>query len=207
MDLDDIGVVHFSGEVKMWHRILAATSLESGDRRREVSHALDATNGEGGETGDVAFAERLMSYQRGHDLWIAKNAASEDYLFHGCRREGHKIFVGNKDITGALDLMVQKVLGVAVRATRVWNECYEKLAWPTLLEELTKPRVPEGCFDVGTCVEVSWCSHETVRWLPAQVLGVHGSNKHYAVRFERGGEWGDTERNVHPERVRLPTAC
>ena len=47
-------------KVKMWHRILAATSAESEDRRREVSHALADTNGEDGGTGDVAFAERLM---------------------------------------------------------------------------------------------------------------------------------------------------
>ena len=62
------GVVHFSGEVKMWHRISAATSSESEDRRREVSHSFAATNGEDGGSGDVAFAGRLMSYQRGHAL-------------------------------------------------------------------------------------------------------------------------------------------
>ena len=177
MDLEDIGVVHFSGEVKMWRRILAATSLESGDRRREVSHALDATNGEGGETGDVAFAERLMSYQPGHDLWISKTAEPEHYQYYGCRRDGRRIFTGEKDITDALDLMAQKVLQVAERAAKVWRECYEKLAEPGLLEELQKPRVPEGCIQLGTCVEVSWPigqgSHETVRWFQAQVLGVH----------------------------------
>ena len=40
MNLENIGVVHFSGELKMWHKILAATSSESEDQRREVSHAL-----------------------------------------------------------------------------------------------------------------------------------------------------------------------
>ena len=41
MDLADIGVVHFSGEVKMWHRILKATSSGSSeDQRREVIHEL-----------------------------------------------------------------------------------------------------------------------------------------------------------------------
>ena len=209
MDLEDIGVVHFSGEVKMWHRVLKATSLESEDRRREVIHELATMDDNDGGNGDVVFAERLMSYQRGHSLWIAKNAAEEDYLFHGCRREGDKIFVGNKDITGALDRMVSKVLGVAVHATKVWNECYEKLASPGLLEELQNPHVPKDCFKLGTRVEVRWRmgqgSHETERWLPAQVLGVH-DNKDYVVRFERWDDWGDTERHVHPERVRLPAA-
>ena len=209
MDLEDIGVVHFSGEVKMWHRILEAASLESGDRRREVSHALDATNGEGGEAGDVAFAERLMSYQRGHDLWISKTAEPEHYQYYGCRRDGLWIFTGKKDITDALDLMAQKVLQVAERAAKVWRDCYEKLAEPGLLEELQKPRVPEGCIQLGTCVEVSWPigqgSHETVRWFQAQVLGAH-DNKDYVVKYHRGGDWGDTERHVHPERVRLPRA-
>ena len=48
MNLEDIGVVHFSGEVKMWHRILEATATDSSERddqRREVSHALANNNG------------------------------------------------------------------------------------------------------------------------------------------------------------------
>lgn len=60
------GVVHFSGEVKMW--ISAAASSESEDRRREVSHSFATTNGEDGGSGDVAFAGRLLSYQHGHAL-------------------------------------------------------------------------------------------------------------------------------------------
>ena len=175
MDLEDIGVVHFSGEVKMWHRILAATSLESEDQRREVAHELATMYGEDGRSGDVAFAEGLMSYQRGHAVWISKTAEPEDYPFHGCRREGQRIFVGDKDITHALDRMAQKVLAVGVRATEVWNDCYEKLAGHWLLEELQKPRVPEGCFDLGTHAEVSWTmgqgSRETVRWWPAPSIG------------------------------------
>ena len=220
LNLQDIKVVHFSGEVKMWHRILTPSStLESGDRRREVSHALAGVNGED----DVAFGERLMSYQRGHALWVSKTAEPEDYQFYGCRREGKRIFVGEneKDITHALDQMVQRVLEVAVEAAKVWHECYLELAdhYPDgpdlLLNCLQKPCVPEGCFHLGTRVEVSWemgqGSHATVRWLPAQVLAVH-DNRHYVLRYERRldwGDWGDTERNVHPDRVRLrllPTA-
>ena len=208
LKLEDIGVVHFSGEVKMWHRILAATSSASEDRRRQVSHALATTNGEDGESGDVAFAERLMSYQRGHALWISKTADLEDYQEHGCRRDGSRIFAGEKDITQSLDWMVQRVLEVAARASKVWRESYEKIAEPGLLEELQKPTVPEGCFDLGSRVEVSWTmgrdSRATVRWFPAKVLGIH-DNKDYVVRFERGGDWGDTERHVHPNRVRPMT--
>ena len=208
LNLEDIGVVHFSGEVKMWHRILAATSSASEDRRRQVIHALAATNGQDGESGDVAFAKRLMSYQRGYALWVSKTADLEDYQDHGCRRDGPRIFAGEKDITQSLDWMVQRVLEVAVRASKVWRECYERLAEPRLLEELQKPNVPEGCFDLGSRVEVSWtigqASRATVRWFPAKVLGVH-DNKDYVVRYERGGDWGDTERHVHPERVRLLT--
>ena len=211
LNLQDIKVVHFSGEVKMWHRILTASStLESGDRRREVSHALAGMN----DDDDVAFGERLMSYQSGHARWISKTAEPEDYRFYGCRREGQRIFVGEneKDITHALDQMAQRILEVAVNAAKVWHECYAELAdpWPDLLDNLLKPCVPEGCFPLGTHVEVSWDmgrgSHATVRWLPAHVLAVH-DNKHYVLRYERSrdwGDWGDTERNVHPDRVRLP---
>ena len=105
MNLEDIAVVHFSGEVKMWHRILVATSSsKSEDQRREVIHALasDAMNGEDGGSEGAAFAEQLMKDQRGHDPWMSKTAAPEDYRYYGCRRVGQRIFVGNKDITHAL---------------------------------------------------------------------------------------------------------
>ena len=212
--LEDIKVVHFSGEVKMWHRILTpSNTLESGDQRREVSHALASMNGED----DVAFAERLMTHQRGHALWISKTAEPKDYQFYGCKKDGQRILVGEneKDITPALDQMVQRVLEVAVKAAEVWHECYVELAdpWPDLLDNLQKPSVPDGCFQLGSRVEVSWDmgqdSHGTLRWLPAHVLAVH-DNKHYVVRYERRcdwGDWGDTERHVHPDRVKLlPTA-
>ena len=182
-----------------------------------MSHVLVPGIDDHGGNGDVVFAERLMSSQRGHALSIAKNADSAAYHdFHGCRREGDKILVYEKDITHVVDQMVKKVLTVAVHATKVWYACYQKLAGPDhdfeFLEELQKPRVPEGCLDLGTFVEVSWTmwegsSHERLKWFPAQVLGVH-DNKTYVVRYlyERGGDWGDTERHVHPERVRVPTA-
>ena len=211
MNLEDIGVVHFSGEVKMWHRFLATTSTDSEDRRRKVSHVL-ATNGEncGSEDeDDEAFAKQLMSYQRGHALWISKTAEPEDYHFHGCSCAGKRIFVGDKDITNVLDRRVQRVLEIAVHATKVWRKCYEELADPGLLKQLQNPWVPEGCFHLGSCVEVSWTmgqgSHAAVRWLAAWVLGVH-DNMDYVVRYERGGDWGDTERHVCRERVRLPVA-
>ena len=209
MNLEDIGLVHFSGEVKMRHRFLEATvSAEGGDRRREVHHALTWNGEGGGNEDDVAFAGRLMSYQRGHALWISKTGDPEDYLKHGCIREGQRIFVGNKDITHAFDSMVQRVLHVAVRATKVWRECFEQLLYPELLHQLQNPAVPEGCYDIGTHVEVSWAMgqgrHVDVRWFPARVLSVH-ENKEYVVMFDRGGDWGDTERNVHSERVRLHT--
>eukprot|EP00434_Breviolum_minutum_P025766 symbB.v1.2.022777.t1/scaffold2059.1/size90859/5 len=178
MNLEDIGLVHFSGEVKMWHRFLEATgSAEEEDRRREVHHALTWNGEGGGNEHDVAFAGRLMSYQRGHALWISKTGDPEDYLEHGCRREGQKILVGEQDITHVLDSMVQRVIDIAVRATKVWSECFEQLLYPELLQQLQNPAVPEGCFPLGTHVEVSWAMgqgrHVDVRWFPAQVLGVH----------------------------------
>lgn len=78
-NFEDSVVVHFSGEVEMWHRILVATSSKSEDQRREVSHALAATNGEDGGGEDVTQ----------HNL--------EDYRDHGCRREGQRI---SKDACG-----------------------------------------------------------------------------------------------------------
>ena len=100
------------------------------------------------------------------------------------------MLAGEKDITHALDWMVQRVLEVAVRATKVWRECYDKFAEFVFFGRAPKPRVPEGCFDLGIRVEVSWTmgqgSRATVRWLPAPALGLH-DNKDYVVRFEKGG--------------------
>eukprot|EP00435_Cladocopium_sp_Y103_P054929 s38_g18.t1 len=76
MGVEDIGVVHFSGEVKMWHRFLTAVP-PSDDRRREVHHA--ATSATTSEESDEAFAQYLLSIQRGHSLWVSKTAEPEDY--------------------------------------------------------------------------------------------------------------------------------
>ena len=164
---------------------------------------MASTNGEDGGSEDVAFAERLMSYQRGRALWMSKTAETEDCQDHGCRREGQRIFAGEKDITHALDWMVQRVLEVAVCVTKVRRECYEKLAEPGLFRRAPKTTRSRKLFDLGTRVEVGWTmgqgSRATVRWLPTRVLGAH-DNKNYFVRFERGGDWGDTERHVHPEQ-------
>ena len=202
LDAKDIGVVHFSGEVKMWHRILAVTSLESDDQRRQVGHTLAAAqNPESGD--DAAFAQQLMSCQQGYALWLSKTAALEDYQHHGCRREGHRIFVGKEDITPSLDWMAQRVLAVADCAAKVWRESYQKLAHPGILEQLQQPIVPTDCFKLETLVEVSWTLGQgsCVRWFRAKVVGVH-ENGAYVVRYERGCDWGDTERNVAPGRVR-----
>lgn len=69
---------------------------------------------------EVAFVERLMSmsYQRGHALWMCKAAEPEDCHSHGCRRGGQRIFAGEKDITHAVNWMVQRVLEVAVHAMK-----------------------------------------------------------------------------------------
>lgn len=79
-NFEDSVVVHFSGEVEMWRRILVvSTSSKSEDQRREVSHAVAATNGEDGGSKDVT--QRNL----------------EDYRAHGCRREGQRI---SKDFCG-----------------------------------------------------------------------------------------------------------
>ena len=49
---------------------------------------------------------------------MCKAAEPEDYHSHGCRREGQMIFAGEKDITHAVDWMVQRVPEVAVHAMK-----------------------------------------------------------------------------------------
>ncbi|CAE7535266.1 unnamed protein product [Symbiodinium natans] len=203
MELEDIGVVHFSGEVKLWHLFLK--THQSDDVRRNVSH--EAMKGESSAWSDETFAEHIMSVQRGYPLWMSRTADLADYEALGCRREDKKIFIGDKDMTELVDTLVQRVLQVAQKATTVWRECAETLLQqqPEIVRQLENPAVPEGCFPLGTRVEVSWIlgsgRRASTRWLPAQVLGVH-SDGAYVVRFEQGGGWGDTERHVKSERVR-----
>ena len=156
----------------MWRRILVvSTSSKSEDQRREVSHAVAATNGEDGGSKDVT--QRNL----------------EDYRAHGCRREGQRIskdFCGREGHHSCRRLDGAKGArgscashkGLARMLRQVWRSLFS-------LEELQKPRVPEGCFELGARVEVSWTmgqgSRATVRWLPAPALGLHDN----------------TERNVH----------
>lgn len=203
MGLEDIGIVHFSGEVKLWHLFLK--THRSDDVRRNVSH--EATTGTSDAWSDEKFAEHIMSAQRGYPLWMSRTAEAEEYEAYGCRREGKRIFIGDKDMTDLVDALVERVLQVAKQATTVWRECAERLlqCQPEIVRQLENPAVPEGCLPLGTRVQVSWKlgtgRSASVRWLPAQVLGVH-SDGTYVVRFEVGGGWGDTERHVVPERVR-----
>ncbi|CAJ1373829.1 unnamed protein product [Effrenium voratum] len=196
--LEEIGVVHFSGEVKLWHLLLK--TAPSDDRRRNVSHEAAS------EWTDEGFAEYLLSIQRGHALWVARTAPEEEYQEHGCVVKNGRVFVADQDVTRDVDWMVEQVKQVATRATQVWRKCAESLLGvrPDVVEQLQRPQVPEGCLELGTGVEVSYTMpgrFPLTRMMRAQVQGVHANGK-YVVRYERGGEWGDTERQVCPSRVR-----
>ncbi|OLP96545.1 putative E3 ubiquitin-protein ligase HERC2 [Symbiodinium microadriaticum] len=189
----DIGIVHFSGEVKLWHLFLK--THRSDDVRRNVSH--EATTGTSDAWSDEKFAEHIMSAQRGYPLWMSRTAEAEEYEAYGCRREGKRIFIGDKDMTDLVDALVERVLQVAKQATTVWRECAERLlqCQPEIVRQLENPAVPEGCLPLGTRVQVSWKlgtgRSASVRWLPAQVLdsGLEDSARHVDCCDSWAAEW------------------
>ena len=100
--------------------------------------------------------------------------------------------------------MTEHLLAVATHATKIWRQCAERLLGrrPGLLDALLMPQVPEGCLKHGTRVEVSWQMGRGARWLEAAVLDVHDDGT-YVIKYDQKGPWGDTERHVRQNRVRL----
>lgn len=205
LSLEDIGIVHFSGDVKLWHICLQSLNADE-NKRRAVDHApLDKwadTN---------IFVEYLLRDScEGYTRWVERRGQQEEYNAFGCtlKHDGHVIQqVGDacEDVTHLVDSMVEHLRAITRLATETWRQCAKNLfiQIPTILEDLREPQVAPGSFSPGTQVEVQWSPPGRLQelWLPACVMSVHRDGRH-VVRFERGGDWGDTERGVELERVR-----
>jgi len=214
--LEDIGIVHFSGDVKLWHVHLDAAQ-ETG-QRRAVEHVPSAW------TDDGLFGEHLLrSSCEGYARWFERSAAPEDYERFSCARgEGGRLELlagagRAEDVTALVEEAVAGLRELATAATAAWRGCAERLLaaeLPGLLEELQRPAVPEGSLPPGARVQVLWQGPKVPqaveneeaagcgRWLPAKVVSVHVDGRH-VVRYDHGGTWGDTERGVPRSRLRL----
>jgi len=224
MDLEDVGIVHFSGDVKPWHLVLDA--VQDYNQRRAVDHAPSVW----GDRDITSFGEYLL--QRccaSYRLWFSKDAEAERYAEFGCvLRDDGRIEIRHQidgvtnasaddgspsaahrsvDIMDTVDFAVTKVRGITCTALREWHDSAKRFlsASPGSLEALASPSTPSGCFTIGAFVEVSWPAQSDgrpPRWLQAMVVAVHADGRH-VVRFRNGGTWGDTERGVARERIRV----
>uniref|UniRef100_A0A7S4W6J3 Nucleotide-diphospho-sugar transferase domain-containing protein n=1 Tax=Alexandrium monilatum TaxID=311494 RepID=A0A7S4W6J3_9DINO len=214
--LEDIGIVHCSGDVKLWHVHLDAAQDSS--QRRAVEHVPSAWADDG------RFSEHLLRATcEGYERWVERSAPPEDYAHFGCAlREGGRVelVAGERpeEVTALIDEAVEKARAVARLATAAWRACAERLLaaeLPGLLEELQRPSVPEGSMPPGARVQALWrppgvppaaqedrAAASDGAWLPAKVVSVHADGRH-VVRYDQGGTWGDTERGVPRKRLRV----
>ena len=152
----DIGIVHFSGNVKLWHYFL--DSNKPIDNCRAVEH----TPSNWADVG--AFAEHLLrSCCEGYNRWVTRNAPPEDYAYYGCTllADGHlELRDGNNvlDITGIVDEMVQRLREVTILATECWKGTLERLliGKPGGIREFEVPTVCSGRFAPSARVKVFW---------------------------------------------------
>ena len=207
LSLEEIGIVHFSGDVKFWHICLQSSNSQK-CKQRAVEHVLldkwlDT---------DTFTEYYLRDCCEGYDRWVERSRPQEEYEERGCvLKSGGRVELqagdASEDVTPIVDLMVDKLRGTTRLAANTWRGVLERLLveMPMLLEDLREPQVPEGCYIPGANVEVSWSperAHPDLQtWLPACVMAVHQDGRH-VVRYERGGGWGDSERGVELQRIR-----
>ena len=100
--------------------------------------------------------------------------------------------------------MSNHLIAVAMHAIKTWRQCAKRVLeqQPKVLDSLLVPQVPQGCLTHGTRVEVSWQIGPRTRWLEASILAVHVDGT-YVLKYDQRGLWGDTERHVCKNCVRL----
>ena len=145
--------------------------------------------------------------------------AREEYAHYGCvvltDDDGSRRLVvrpgerdeGSEDVTVLAGGIFEDLRVVVQKATRAWKVCAEALLAkcpPALRRELVRPSAPAGSIAPGERVEVSWppeaVPDANTMWLTGIVVSVHADGRH-VVRYDRGGDWGDTERGVVAERI------
>ena len=109
-DLEDVHILHFSGEVKIWDRFL-----------------------EGSTESDEAFASRLLDvntefYSR---LFIKQAGTEDEYRSHGLELVDGKFRCPLKKdpeaVGKTIERSVKQVRDAAFKATELWREDYESL--------------------------------------------------------------------------------
>ena len=206
ISLEDVGIVHFSGDVKLWHLCIRAVDGFD-ERRRAVEHVpLERW------TDTDSFTELFMRGScPGYARWVERMGSPEDYSDTGCvLLGGGKIELRSgdvtEDVTSLVDRMVERLRDITRLATNTWRHYAERLVkeFPSVLEDLSVPEVPACSYAPGTRVQVRWLSEcaleESEEIFNACVTSVHKDGR-CVVRYDSGGSWGDTEREVSVERI------
>ena len=182
IDLETVGIVHFSGEVKPWHLILDA--VQDHAQSRAVKHAPSSWNND-----LEGFADHLLvSCCEGHKRWLARTASADEYAPFGVElsSDGHFHLLsvatdettGNEadatvegdlcskphqrrlfDVTEVVDAAVKRLKDTTISALTTWRQsAYRFLeAVPEAAEELQRPAAPsKDSFAPSVAVEVLW---------------------------------------------------
>ena len=183
MPIEHIRNIHFSGNLKLWQRVLENGTYET----------------------DADFAERLLEATfKDYRLWFHWEGSAEEFAANGCKvPQNGRIYCLDGDIetTPIVQAAVERSRHIACVAVAVWRTSYEHLlaSRAGLLECLAEAHLPCGApWKLGTELDVKWGE----RWVPCVVHGVHTSGD-YIIKWKMSGEGADIERNVSAERLRL----
>lgn len=189
LPLGEVRNVHFSGEMKLWDRLLL---------QRDGSNAKLET--------DEEFSERFLHANlEGYQRWLRLAASPEEYLERGCQLQagGRVLLVADKsDITPLVNMAVTRVRSATVLAAKEWRECAERLISrsPGILQAVHDVSLPlRSPWPLGVRLEALWNGD----YHPCVVEGVHADGA-YVVRYcQRDSQKGFRERRVALERLRL----
>jgi len=186
LDTEDIHIVHFSGEVKMWDR--------------------DHFSGES----DLAFAKRLLRNCAPHGSRLFLDRAAEDWEYERegiCRGSDGCCRPDGVSLEPAIEQGLKAVCTAAERAAKQWREDFEALpssypslpALPEMVRQLDAPEWPaDAAFEHRARVELSYRND----WYPATVTAVHEDGS-FTVSFDDAGFWGTSARFVRASYLRL----
>ena len=158
IEAEEVHIVHFSGELKMWDRNYL------------------------GDESDEAFVERLLRYNQPYEtsLWIDKQGTEKDYASYGLRRDcGQLIPVHNEKLATAVNETIDKAIAIirnaTLRAAIQWRQ--DLISLPDTITSVT--HVSEivdqmsataiTTFQIGDRVEIFW--QLDMKWYPGIICG------------------------------------
>ena len=188
LSMDEIKLIHFCGDLKMWDADIA--SNEDPER----------------------FAERLLRDSAGDyycRLWLDQTAEGSDYEAFGLRKVDGALVHKDPNVGNKAQSLIDDAMNIARSTARMagrtwWEACYKLPSLfsslpplPEILEQVRNPRSVAGAiFPLGARVEY-WRRD----WFPATVRATH-EDETVSVKFDTAGLWGTGARHVKSSRLR-----